>query len=374
MEDLKVDMENFREEVAKLLKVTTDHVEKSIKTFHDSVQGLTSLLYKHIFQYDESEIETGKFQVDTQTELAEINRNIEVLRSHHAETCDKLSNEQQLTNELMAKVGKITCQFGETCDEFSNDQQLTKELMAKVKEISCQFAETCDKLSNEQQLTKKLMAKVEKISSQFGSLDEKVDLLKSDILKMKTSHSPPPPPPFVRCDRRSSPPNQVGPIPEWMLRQRKKNNIIIFGLVEITDGSICLKEQLDSLWQDVGITDLTDDEWSAFRIGKLEDGRKRPVIVRFEQIKRKSDILLKAKNLKGKNKWLGVGITHDLTKLQCLEEKQHELHLRLDAERRNIIHSESEYGQCWRVVGRRGARRVMLVHEDATPTLSSCAQ
>ena len=62
----------------------------------------------------------------------------------------------------------------------------------------------------------------------------------------------------------------------------------------------------------------------------MEDGRKRPVIVKFAHIGRKSEILQKARNLKGKSVWNGVAITHDLTKLQCLEERKNELYLRLE--------------------------------------------
>ena len=39
----------------------------------------------------------------------------------------------------------------------------------------------------------------------------------------------------------------------------------------------------------------------------------------------KIDILAKAKMLKGNEKWKGVSITHDLTKMQCAEEKTNEL-------------------------------------------------
>ena len=63
---------------------------------------------------------------------------------------------------------------------------------------------------------------------------------------------------------------------------------------------VCLQEKLKSLWQDIGIPDLAEGEWSRFRVGKFEDGRKRPVIVKFAHIGRKFKILLKAKNFMGK--------------------------------------------------------------------------
>ena len=148
-------------------------------------------------------------------------------------------------------------------------------------------------------------------------------------------------------------------MPEWMLHQRKQNNIIIFGLPEMEEDN-CLQEQLKSLWQDIGIPDLAEGEWSRFRVGKFEDGRKRPVIIKFAHIGRKFEILIKAKNLKGKPEWSGVAITHDLTKFQCLQEKKHELHLRIQADKRNATRSDND-AHSWRVVGARGAQRLMLL-------------
>ena len=126
------------------------------------------------------------------------------------------------------------------------------------------------------------------------------------------------------------------------------------------EGDTCLQDQLKSLWQDIGIPDLAEGEWPRFRVGKFEDGRKRPVIVKFAHIGRKFEILLKAKNLKGKAEWSGVAITHDLTKFQCLQEKKHELHLQIQADKRIATRSDND-GQSWRVVGVRGALRVRLI-------------
>ena len=49
-------------------------------------------------------------------------------------------------------------------------------------------------------------------------------------------------------------------------------------------------------------------------------------------MKIKTEILQKAKRLKGSCNWPSLVITHDLTKIQCLEEKNHELKLRRDVE------------------------------------------
>ena len=192
-----------------------------------------------------------------------------------------------------------------------------------------------------------------------GSLDKKVNQLQSNILEMKVKQ-PPPPPPLQPSTGYHGGQNSAGPVPEWVLRQRKQNSIIIFGLPELEEDKR-LQEQLKFLWEDIGIQDLAEGEWSGFRVGKFEDGRKRPVIVKFSQIERKYEVLIGAKNLKGKVRWSGVGITHDLTKFQCLQEKQQELRLRIEADKRNATHSNTGSGQTWCVVGGRGARCVMLL-------------
>ena len=54
----------------------------------------------------------------------------------------------------------------------------------------------------------------------------------------------------------------------------------------------------------------------------------------------KNEILFKAKNLKGNEKWKQVGITHDLTKMEYLDEKNRELQMRQAAAAKNAALSE----------------------------------
>ena len=241
-------------------------------------------------------------------------------------------------------------QLGEMKGGFVKNKEVVDDLQNQLTDMH-------KKVLNEQQLTQTLTVKVEEISGHCKSLQDKVNQLQSDIRNMSITQSSPPLQPTTGP--------QIGPMPEWMLRQRKQSNIIIFGLPELQDGNTGLLDQLGSLWIDIGISDLGDGSWSAFRVGKSENGRKRPVIVKFLDISKKFEILLNAKNLKGKAKWAGVAISHDLTKLQCLQEREKELHLRLEAEERNT-NCPDIGGRRWRVVGVRGSRRIMLVHENAT--------
>ena len=86
------------------------------------------------------------------------------------------------------------------------------------------------------------------------------------------------------------------------------------------------------------------------------------LVVKLAHSDKKNEILLKARNLKGNTKWQGVVITHDLTKMECQEERAHELQLRHDTEEKNMKLSVIEkQSKIWKVIGGRGERRVALL-------------
>ena len=159
--------------------------------------------------------------------------------------------------------------------------------------------------------------------------------------------------------------NQTSDMSELALRQRKRNNIIIFGLPETlaeqTDATL-LHGQICTIFQEIGISHPSNGLLSLFRVGKVDPEKQRPVVVRFTQPEMKTEVLQKAKHLKGSCNWPSLVITHDLTKLQCLEEKNHELKLRLDAEMMTASLSATQrQTEQWRVVGARGKRRLALL-------------
>ena len=141
---------------------------------------------------------------------------------------------------------------------------------------------------------------------------------------------------------------------EFHLRERKKNNLIIFGLGESNEAPN--EEVVDDLFHDLGIV-ITSDEYQYFRVGKYNCQNYRPLVIKLPNAIIKSDILAKAKMLRGNEKWKGVSITHDLTKMQCAEEKTNELLLRNEAVKRNEgLSPEEKLTKIWKVVGGRGSR------------------
>ena len=82
-------------------------------------------------------------------------------------------------------------------------------------------------------------------------------------------------------------------------------------------------------------------------------------MVKFACLEKKKAMLLKAKKLKGMEKWTGMVVTHDMTKLECQMEKAWEIKLRQDAEFMNSSLSAVERSvKFFKVVGGRRERRI----------------
>ena len=143
---------------------------------------------------------------------------------------------------------------------------------------------------------------------------------------------------------------------EQQLQERKKNNLVVFGLREDKRDDVSqLRLLLSSLGADIDV-DNTQFFWTGRSLEKC-----RPLIVKLRNQEEKADILFKAKRLKNNQNWQGVSITHDLTKQQCQEEKIVELELKRKAEEMNCQLLENEkFEKFWKVVGGRGTRRLVL--------------
>ena len=145
-----------------------------------------------------------------------------------------------------------------------------------------------------------------------------------------------------------------GSLYELQLRERKKNNLIVFGLPEDDTNDL---HQLKALFSNLG-AGVNVDDTQYFRIGR-KIGKCRPLIVKLKNPAEKAEVLFKAKGLKNNRVWEGIAITHDLTKEQCQVEKVREAELWREAEEKNC-HLSRDDKSVWRVVGGRGTRRVIL--------------
>ena len=129
---------------------------------------------------------------------------------------------------------------------------------------------------------------------------------------------------------------------------RKKNNIIIFGLLEshATESKAQTEMEVQSLFHDMSLhlnaaIDVQSMSMSMYRVGRPSADKNQPVVIKLTTSDMKKEVLFKARSLKGNPMWQGVAITDDLTKLQCLG-RNHELKLRHEAEKYNSMFSEME--------------------------------
>ena len=150
---------------------------------------------------------------------------------------------------------------------------------------------------------------------------------------------------------------------ELQLQERKKNNLVFFGLQEDEQNDI---NQLKALFSDLG-ADVSLDNTKFFRTGRSLE-KCRPLILKLENQEEKAKILFNAKKLKNNKTWTGVSITHDLTKQQCQTEKLKEMELRKEAvEKNSRLSKEEKNTRVWKVVGGRGTRCLVLRNKEAPP-------
>ena len=155
-------------------------------------------------------------------------------------------------------------------------------------------------------------------------------------------------------------PQSAEPSYELQLQERKKNNLVFFGLQEDEQNDI---NQLKALFSDLG-ADVYLDNTKFFRTGRSLE-KCRPLILKLENQEEKAKILFNAKKLKNNKTWTGVSITHDLTKQQCQTEKLKEMELRKEAvEKNSRLSKEEKNTRVWKVVGGRGTRCLVLRNNE----------
>ena len=135
---------------------------------------------------------------------------------------------------------------------------------------------------------------------------------------------------------------------EVELRESRRDNLMIYGLPEHTDGSLVERKEHDEsavqeLFEDVEVYNARTLE--VRRVGRTIEGRPRPVKVKIEDRNSKQKILNNAKLLQRSSHFKNVYIKNDLTKLQQEEFSK----LRMEMQRRRkegedvVIYS----GQVW---------------------------
>ena len=280
MEIIQCDIVKLKNNVEKLISVI-DSVSSHHSTLNDSIDLLSKKMEKHITSADSFKAQVVKHQVSSKTDSEAI---------------------QKKSTKLQQQLDAMNCKFEQEKKEI---RRMKDEMNTKMNAIGERTSSTDVQLQQLQTEFQAIKAKVDEIQNYAQS---------STNLATTANGTP------------------VQFVPEWVLRERKKNNIIIFGLHEMDDDLAVIKLLAADLELDL---DPSCDIVHNFRVGTSNNGNVRPLVVKFACLEKKNAMLLKAKKLKGMEKWNGVVVTHDMTKLECQVEKAWEMKLRQDAEQLN---------------------------------------
>lgn len=202
-----------------------------------------------------------------------------------------------------------------------------RELVRSNKEVVKSIQSLKDEFEGFRLCVASLEAKVDRFESALSSLAQQhsdcandVKNIKSDIDTLKNS----------QLSLASS------ILQEVEQRERRRNNVMIFGLPEKTNGSLSERQQFDvaqisDLFGEVGLSGEKPEQ--SRRVGRMIDGRARPLKVKMEVHEDKQRILRCRKNLRDSSSYKHVFITNDETKMQQEEMRK----LRLELKRRRAL-------------------------------------
>ena len=151
-------------------------------------------------------------------------------------------------------------------------------------------------------------------------------------------------------------------------RERRETSIIVHNVSESSIGDKKEREArelggLQKLFNIVNVElDVSESVKFTRREGeKRDDGQPRPLKVVLRRKEEKELILANAHKLNkcSEEHWRKVSVVSDLTKMQRKDEAD----LRRQATSKNLTRSQEEIdkGEAWKVVGKRGSKRIQLV-------------
>ena len=314
-----VKMDSLKEDLS-----DSQFAEKIKSLSHEISKGLKKLVEEE-YKEMESEEETAGEVTALEVVVAVVEEN-EFLESGTEE--EKVAKE-----ELVELRAKETGANEEARAKIGVLNQKLLQLKEEVNHLEAQI-ETLQKKSAaivSKELEKKMEAFDSALKSKINVMDK--DLLRSNEKIRNLERAIEENKQEINALKSSTPHIILGTATpsEEELRTWKKNNIIIFGLPEsqATDSKEEAQMEVQLLFHDLGLQlNTVTDVQSMYRVGRPSAEKKRPIIIKLTSSDMKREILFKARNLKGNPRWKGVAITHDLTKLQCLEEKNCDMKLR----------------------------------------------
>ena len=266
---------------------------------NETIAMLTIKMKNHITSADSFKAQVVKHQVASKTELeafkAQVVKHQVASKTEFEAFGKKLTKSQQQLDATNRKFA----------EEMEKNRRIKDELKTKMDAIG--------------ERTTSTDVRLQELQTEFQAIKAKVDEIHNSA---QSSTNP--------ATMNKGTPVQF--VPEWVLRERKRNNIIIFGQQETDDDLAMIKLLAGDLDLDL---DPSTDIVHHFRVGTSNSSNLRPLVVKFVCSEKKRAMLLMAKKLRGMEKWNGVIITHDMTKLECQVEKAWEIKLQHYAEHLN---------------------------------------
>ena len=287
--------------------------------------------------------EIGDFQKECMALMNKMGKNFERIES--------VIEEQQHVFKGHYTASDATCQKLATLCEFLtislNEQDDKNELRdAKIKNLKSDL-ETTQKQAND----------LEKQTHELTKILESIE-------KHNNESTPPSPQSNNTESSTNKDERQIQPEPfdqhnlssicnELQLRQQKQRNIVIFGLQENgTD-----QQEVEALVGDIGVVANIS---VAYRVGVEVANKPRTLVVRFETERNCEDVYNNLRNLKGKPRWNRISVAPDLTKIQCVEEKEN--YKKLLQEKKQKEEENTGNGP-WKIVGNRGRKRLVYISD-----------
>ena len=366
MEKLKADFVQLQTEVA-TMRSQLDGVDKffsvcqSLKKNSDNlnervinqVETLSTAFDDLRSQVIKQQVSMKKDIVGIQKEMEKAKNEMEAVKKVGDGVVTKQLSASEESSRILKEIDQMKAEL-QAANNWESKADDFNEQMEQIKQqLSIQHAdEMKSQLLIDDNEALNLSARIAEMNTKLASLDGMVNqfqLILDQNRNEQRAHQPPSTNVAGRANHA---------VPEWVLRERKRNNVIIFGLEE-SENDVVL---IHSLFQNLESPCTADDIRGIYRVGNSSVNKKRPIVIKFASIGMKNAILSRASQLRWHEKWRGVVITHDLTKIEYLEEKQREFQLKKSAEERNQKLTESEKKlSLWKVIGGRGRRHVALI-------------
>lgn len=190
-----------------------------------------------------------------------------------------------------------------------------RELIRSNKDVLLSINSIKDEIESFRRCVASLEQKVDQLGSSLATFHARQTKCESDIKSIKLA---------VENLKAAQSSNTADILGEAEERQRRANNIMIFGLPETMVGSLAERVKLDEdniqeLFSETGVAEISPI--SARRVGKIVEGQCRPLKVEMQRSADVQRVLRSGRRLRNSSRYRRVFVSKDLTKLQQEEAR-----------------------------------------------------